>query len=70
MTSVKVKAVKEELDISSNVAKELLDLAGGDEELVFWASRNTNRLSACKAKIIDGRFDRIERTLDQCCFED
>ena len=69
MSKIKVKEVKEELDVSTNVAKELLELAGGDKELVYWASRNSDRLSECKAKLINERINRVERCIDQICYD-
>lgn len=53
--------VGNELDITYQLAKELLILAGGDEDLVIECSRMSNGLDHCKANIINGRLAKSER---------
>ena len=50
-----VHRVADELDITWQLAKELLILAGGDEDIVIEASEKSCNLSECKAYIIDAR---------------
>lgn len=50
-----VHRVANELDITWQLAKELLILAGGNEDLVIEASDKSCNLSECKAHIIDAR---------------
>lgn len=56
-----VNRVASRLDISQQLAKELLILAGGDEELVVKASESSVNVAECKATIIDGRITKGER---------
>lgn len=66
ITTRKVKHVRDEISRLSNrkigtvVAQELLVLAGGDDELVIYASTHSNGLDQCKALIIDERFRALE----------
>lgn len=55
-----VRRVSDELDISPQLAKELLILAGGDEDLVIEASESSVNVAECKATIIDGRLKKGE----------
>lgn len=55
-----VERVSDELGITKQLAKELLILAGGDEDLVIESSLASNGLDHCKARIIDGRFQKEE----------
>lgn len=55
-----VERVSESLGITRQLAKELLKLAGGDEDLVVECSRSSNGLDHCKASIIDRRMARLE----------
>lgn len=50
--------VSDELGITYQLAKELLILAGGDEEIVINCSDDSECLSECKAKIIDARMSK------------
>lgn len=50
-----VHRVAEELDITYQLAKELLILAGGDEDLVYDASDEAEGLGECRAIIINER---------------
>lgn len=50
-----VKRVANEIGITWQLAKELLILAGGDEDLVIEASDMSLNLNECKAHIIDAR---------------
>lgn len=52
-----VYRVAEELDITYQLAKELLILAGGDEDLVINTSLSSHGLSECRARIIDARLN-------------
>lgn len=58
--AAQVESVSNELGITRQLAKELLKLAGGDEELVIKCSRSSNGLNHCKASIIDRRMSRLE----------
>lgn len=55
--------VRNELGIGNSVASELMRLAGGDKDLVIKSSLESDGLDQCKAKIIDGRFDKLEEQL-------
>lgn len=55
-----VERVSDELGITRQLAKELLILAGGDEEMVIRCSRMSNGLDHCKANIIDSRIRKEE----------
>lgn len=59
----KIKEVRKRIGVGNGVAHELLVLAGGDVELVVWASKKSTGLDQCKAAIIDGRFRTIEEEL-------
>lgn len=50
-----VQRVTEAIDVSPQLAKELLILAGGDEELVITASQSSHGLGQCRATIINAR---------------
>lgn len=60
----KVKKLQAELDVSYSVADELLRLSGGDMSLAISTSRESQGLNQCKANIIDRRFKRLEKKLD------
>lgn len=47
-----------ELDITFHLAKELLILAGGDEDMVIECSRKSHGLDHCKANILDARLSK------------
>lgn len=55
-----VLRVCDKLDITHQLAKELLILANGDESLVVECSRSAINVPECKALIIDKRLKRIE----------
>ena len=56
-----VERVSRKLDISNQLAKELLILAGGDEDLVVHSSKVSANVAECKAVIIDERLRKEER---------
>lgn len=60
-----VNRVSEELGITKHLAKELLILAGGNEQIVIQASRCSNGLDHCKARILNTRIGNIEYDLDE-----
>lgn len=72
VTSNKVKHVRDAIQslsgrkIGVTVAKELLVLAGGDDELVVYASTHSEGLDQCKALILDERL----RALEEYIYED
>ena len=53
-----VYRVADELGITAQLAKELLILAGGDEDIVTEASDSSSNLSECKARIINARLSK------------
>lgn len=55
-----VKQVSSKLNISSQLAKELLILADGDIDLVVKSSETSVNVAECKATIINGRFEKGE----------
>ena len=57
-----VQRVANKLNIGLHLAKELLIMAGGDEDLVINSSLESDGLDQCKARIIDGRFKSERRT--------
>lgn len=60
---MKINEVADQLDISKHLARELLILAGGDEEIVVDASLASRGLDQCKARILDMRLCTIEQEL-------
>lgn len=55
-----VYRVSEELGITYHLAKELLILGGGDEDMVIECSRMSDGLDHCKANIINARMSKSE----------
>ena len=55
-----VKDLRDRIGVGVGVAEELLVLSGGDVDLAEKASRESDGLDQCKAKIIDRRFRRLE----------
>ena len=55
-----VAALARDLRCGYNLARDLLTLAGGDEELVRTASASFDGIESVKAAIIDGRFKKSE----------
>lgn len=55
-----VLRVAKRLDISENLAKDLLIMAGGDEDLVIECSEMSSGINECKANIIDKRLTEKE----------
>lgn len=60
ITNRKLKELRDRIGVGTCVAHELLVLSGGDVDLAESASRSSNGLDQCKAKIIDERFRRLE----------
>lgn len=60
ITNRKLKELRDRIGVGTCVAHELLVLSGGDVDLAESASRASNGLDQCKAKIIDERFRRLE----------
>lgn len=60
ITNRKVKDLRDRIGVGNCVANELLVLSGGDVDLAEFASRASDGLDQCKAKIIDERFRRLE----------
>ena len=60
----KVAELRERIGVGTNVAHELLVLAGGDVELAAESSLASKGLDQCKALIIDKRFKRLEKELN------
>lgn len=60
----KVNDLRARINVGSNVANELLVLAGGDVDLAECASKASKGLDQCKAAIIDARFRRLENESD------
>ena len=56
----KVVQVSRDIGCSISLARDLLVLAGGNEELVREASMATDRVESAKAYIIDARFRKSE----------
>lgn len=56
----KVKKVMAHIGCGGSVARELLVLAGWDDELVLRMSNSSSGLDQCKARIINERFNRLE----------
>ena len=50
-----------ELYMSKGLYKDMMTLAGGDEELLKQASEESSNLNSMKCNIIDKRFKKIER---------
>jgi hypothetical protein len=50
------------IDIGPNMLRELVILAGGDDSLVLRCAMASKGVNECKARIIDGRFQTVERT--------
>lgn len=61
INSNNVSWICNQLHITRQLAKELLMLAGGDEQLVVKCSQEANGLDHCKASIIDRRISKVER---------
>lgn len=57
-----IRELRQRLGVGATVAAELLTLAGGDLDLAEHASKTSPGLDQCKAKIIDERFKRLERS--------
>lgn len=55
-----VHRVADELEITYHLAKELLILGGGDEDMVIECSRMSDGLDHCKANIINARMSKSE----------
>ena len=53
-----VNMIVEEIGCGAGVAADLLILAGGNPYLVIAASKESNSLNQCKARIIDERIRR------------
>lgn len=60
ITNRKVKDLRDRIGVGNCVANELLVLSGGDVDLAEEASRASDGLDQCKARIIDERFRRLE----------
>lgn len=60
-----VERVSAHLSIGQHLAKELLILAGGDEDLVIESSLASDGLDQCKARIVDGRMSKNEQKTDE-----
>lgn len=62
MNQGSIARIRDEIGCGIAVAKELLILAGEDEELVVECAAVSGNLSECKARILDERF----LVLEQC----
>lgn len=56
----KAQQLSAELGMSPSLAKDILILAGGDEDIVREASSKSDRLESMKCRIIDMRMSKIE----------
>ena len=52
------------LDVSNSVAEELALLSGYDAELAEQCSENSDGLRQCRYRIINERFNRLEKGMD------
>lgn len=59
--SKKAKRVADKIGCGDLLARDLLALAGGDEDLVLRSSGEVMGIESVKALIIDGRFRKIEQ---------
>ena len=58
-----VNELRERINVGPVVAHELLVLAGGDVDMATEASLESRGLDQCRARIIDKRFENIEKQL-------
>ena len=59
----KVDELRERISVGPVVAHELLVLSGGDVDMATEASLESRGLDQCRARIIDKRFENIEKKL-------
>lgn len=64
-----VSRVCDKLDITYQLAKELLILADGNESLLIECSRKAINLSECRALIINDRIKQVEDSVYQNMME-
>ena len=58
--SKQAKHVADQIGCGDLLARDLLTLAGGDEDLVLSSSSEVMGIESVKALIIDGRFRKLE----------
>ena len=58
------ECIVDELDISHDVAVELWLISGGDVDAVIEESLRSDRLSECKARLINRRFKKLEERIN------
>lgn len=56
-----IMRLSSDLHMSAELAKDMLMLAGGKEDIVRQASAESNRLESMKCNIINRRISQIER---------
>lgn len=58
------ECIVDELDISHDVAVELWLISGGDVDAVIEESLRSDRLSECKARLINRRLKELEERIN------
>lgn len=58
---MKIRTLANDFCISYSLARDLLILAGGDEDIVRQASSESDRLESVKCKIINLRMSKLEK---------